>query len=468
MKKISKLLVLVLALSACFALLAACVGDNGDPGDHTHAWVNGKCTICDEDYELVDYVGTLKLTMDSDTKKYTSANILKQFVDGDTTHFNVPGFDNNTLKARYLAVNTPESTGKIQPYGKVASNFTHNTLQDAIDNGGSILVESDTDEWETDNYGRTLAWVWYKPDANSDYRNLNLELLQRGLGLGSNASDNRYGKECEAALGQAIDARLIVHSGLKDETFYYDGPQETDIKEIRTHLEDYEDTKVAFEGTVTLQYNGGSYVEDLDGETGLVFGMYIYWGTEKTPQVTEILGVNGNRVRVVGTLTCYNGSWQVSGVQYKLSKPNDPDNLQLVDNEKHDAYYQELTAAQFNGKTTIKYVDEELDEEISNVFDTKMLVNNSTVSMSGLTVYRTSTTTNESSSNYGAFTLYCRDSLGNEVVVRTIPLYDADGELVKASDYMNQEISIKGVVDYYSEGNQYQIMILSLAYLTII
>ena len=55
------------------------------------------------------------------------------YIDGDTTHFQVPGWldDDGVLRARYLACNTPESTGKIEEYGKAASRFTRETLESA-------------------------------------------------------------------------------------------------------------------------------------------------------------------------------------------------------------------------------------------------------------------------------------------------------------------------------------------------
>ena len=50
---------------------------------------------------------------------------VKAFVDGDTTHFLVPESvaAGGVLKARYLAVNTPESTGRIEEYGTKAAAF---------------------------------------------------------------------------------------------------------------------------------------------------------------------------------------------------------------------------------------------------------------------------------------------------------------------------------------------------------
>ena len=92
---------------------------------------------------------------------------MKQFVDGDTTHFFVPSsvMPGGVLKARYLAVNTPESTGKIEEFGKKASNFTKEKLSSAV----SIIIESETASWNPDSTGdRYLVWVWYKPSADAE------------------------------------------------------------------------------------------------------------------------------------------------------------------------------------------------------------------------------------------------------------------------------------------------------------
>ena len=61
--------------------------------------------------------------MNSDTAK-TQATV-KCFIDGDTTHFHVPTSvdPSGILKARYLAINTPESTSEIEEWGLTASNY---------------------------------------------------------------------------------------------------------------------------------------------------------------------------------------------------------------------------------------------------------------------------------------------------------------------------------------------------------
>ena len=162
--------------------------------------------------EVVDYAGQVKLDMSSGTAKEEVT--VKLFVDGDTTHFYVPDsvMENGVLKARYLAVNTPESTGKIEEYGKKASEFTKEKLSGAT----SIIIESETATWTPDSTGsRYLAWVWYKTDDMKDYRNLNIEILQNGLAIASNSANNQYGDYCMKALNHWADRPLPSAAGPK-------------------------------------------------------------------------------------------------------------------------------------------------------------------------------------------------------------------------------------------------------------
>ena len=56
-----------------------------------------------------DWAGSVALDMQSETAKQEVT--VRTFVDGDTTHFNVPTEieSSGVLKARYIAINTPES-----------------------------------------------------------------------------------------------------------------------------------------------------------------------------------------------------------------------------------------------------------------------------------------------------------------------------------------------------------------------
>lgn len=474
MKKIALILALLLAFGACIGLFAACEG-------HEHTWVNGVCTQCDAKYELVDYVSQLKLDESSLTKKYTTnSNFIHMYIDGDTTHFNVPKTEEHpegVLKARYLAVNTPESTGQVEPYGKVASNFTKKKLQDAIDNGGAVLVESDTDDnkWNNDSYGRTTAWVWYKPDANADWRNLNLELLQVGLGYGSDPSGNRYGDECLAALNQAMLAKLVVHSGVKDENFYYGEAKEITIKELRTNFAYYSEelsVKVAFEGYVTASYSspsGGttSYVQQYDSEDEIYYGIPVFYnGTDS--DILKAIAV-GSHVRVVGNAQDFNGTWQVSGLFYNFVDKKDPNNTVQLDKEFHDIDPMVLTIEQFFADRTVNVIDHTVEgdelEYVPKTDKTHTFLLGTTVKMVNLTVDHTYTTSTGTSA--GAFTLYCKDSNGGEIQVRTELLYKLNEqthgyEIVTADEFAGKVITVIGVVDWfnYQGNNDYQIRIL--------
>ena len=56
---------------------------------------------------------------------------VQTYVDGDTTHFLLPEdiMEERVISARYLAVNTPECTGRIEEYGKAAAAFTREKLE---------------------------------------------------------------------------------------------------------------------------------------------------------------------------------------------------------------------------------------------------------------------------------------------------------------------------------------------------
>ncbi len=467
MRNTAKLLVILLVFGACFGIFAAC-----EPKpDHEHTWVNGVCTQCDAEYELVDYVSQLKLDENSSTEKTApgGAELVRMYIDGDTTHFNVPVTDKHpegVLKARYLAVNTPESTGQVEPYGKVASNFTKKTLQDAIANGGKVLVESDSDEWENDSYGRTTAWVWYQPEANADWRNLNLELLQKGLGFGSSVSENRYGETCLAAVEQAMRAKLIVHSGVKDENYYYGQAQEITIKELRTNFEEYELVKVAFDGYVTASYDGTSYVQQYDEEDGIWYGISVFYNGSGS-DIKKALAV-GSHVRVVGTAQDFNGTWQVSGLSYNIINTKDPANTFKLDDEIHDIDPVVLTIAQFNANRTVDVIDHTAESDeivyVPKTYPLHTLLVGTRVKMVDLIVDHTYTTPSGTSKD--AFTLYCKDSSGNEITVRTEVLNKWNEEtqryeLVTADEFECKTITVIGIVDWYNydNHNEYQLRV---------
>ena len=406
--------------------------------------------------EAVDYAGQLTLDLSSGTAKQEVQ--VKMFIDGDTTHFFVPShvMSAGVLKARYLAVNTPESTGKIEEYGKKAAAFT----KEKLSNAESIIIESESASWEADSTGdRYLSWVWYRPAGSDTYRNLNVELLQEGLAIASNSAQNRYGETCMAALNQARALKLNVFSGQKDPDYYYGEAVELTLKELRANIESYSGMKVAFNGVVTMNDNNSVYVEDYDAETDMYYGMAVYYGFNLNGEGLEILQV-GNEVRIVGSVQFYEGggTWQVSDLNYRQMKPKDPGNIQKL-SEGHAPAYRLTDANTFiNGTVDVE------GEKGAATAPFAQLAMSTSVEMKGLKVVDIYTTKNEESASKGAMTLTCKVD-GQTVSVRTTVLLDDNGKLITEKAYAGKTIDVKGIIDYYD--GTYQIKVFSADNITV-
>jgi len=447
------------SIAACCALigvlLAGCgeVPDSGSPAPSASEPTESAALT-----EIVDYAAAVKLDMSSATAKQEVT--VKTFIDGDTTHFFVPDgmMENGVLKARYMAVNTPESTGKIEEYGKAASRFTKEKLSSAT----SIIVESETGSWDPDSTGsRYLVWVWYKTDDMADYRNLNIEILQNGLAIANSSANNQYGDTCMAAINQARAQKLNVYSGEPDPDFYYGEAVELTLKELRTNIESYNGMKVAFKGIISANSGSqGIYIEDYDAENDMYYGMYIYYGHGLTGAGLDVLTV-GNEARIVGTVQYYEGggTWQVSDLTYRLMQPDDPGNIQKISGGHSGAYVPTDLDTFVNGE-----VEVQVDEE-TVVFPYAAMAMGTSVEMTGLQVVDIYTTTNEESSSKGAMTLTCERD-GITVTVRTAVLLDENNQLITEDAYMGKTIDVKGIVDYFS--GTYQIKVFSAKNITVV
>lgn len=404
---------------------------------------------------IVDYAASVKLNMASFTIKQEVT--VKTFIDGDTVHFHVPSnvSDDGVLKARFLAINTPESTGKIEEYGKKASQFTKEKLSAAT----SIIIESESSQWDPDSTGdRYLVWVWYKTAQDEEYRNLNIEILQNGLAIANSSANNQYGSTCMAAIAQAKAQKLYVYSGQKDPDFYYGEAVELTLKELRTNLETYNGMKVAFHGVITLNSDNSVYVESYDEETGLHYGITVYYGFGLNGQGLNILKV-GNEARIVGSVQYYEagGTYQVSDVSYRQMKPDDPGNLQMI-SEGHSAAYTVVDADTFaNGTVEI------ITEEGTATFGYAELAMDTSIQMNNLLV--TGASLRDSNSGDGLLVLTC-EADGAQVQICLADLRDEAGELIAEDTYLDQIIDVKGYVDYFN--GTYQIRVFSQENITIV
>ena len=433
MKKMIRILSFILIVCMIGAVFTACdqPADNNTPAEPTH----------------IDYVDQLKLDLTSGRKTYEVKWGDRSHIDGDTTHFDVPrDFDSaGIVKARYLAIDTPESTGQIEEWGKAASAFTKEKLSTAH----SIIIESETDSWNFDANGRYLVWVWYKPSAEADYRCLNIELLQNGLGGGSSSSNSIYGEIAVAAIAQASKEKLYMFSGEKDPDFPYGEAKSITLKELRINAASYEGQKIAVEGIITYNSDWEAYIEAYDAETDMYYAMQVFYGYDS--KLIPVLA-QGSQVRIVGVLTNFYGTWQISSLKYNAMRPEDPANTSQI-SKGNPIAFKETTPAEFAGNKTILVNEEE------KTFKYAELAVSTSISMKNLKVESVYTTTNPSASDTGAMTLTCSFN-GVTVAVRTAVLKDANGNLITAATFQGKTIDIQGIVDCYD--GSYQIRVFSM------
>ncbi|TDT46004.1 nuclease-like protein [Fonticella tunisiensis] len=103
-------------------------------------------------------------------------------VDGDTAEINING---KTYKVRFIGVNTPESTTRVEPYGKEASNYTKSKLT-----GKTVYLEKDVSE--TDRYGRLLRYIWLQPPTQINDKEIRSKMFNAILVLDGQAQAATY------------------------------------------------------------------------------------------------------------------------------------------------------------------------------------------------------------------------------------------------------------------------------------
>lgn len=410
---------------------------------------DGKTPTATPTPEFVDYVSQVKLTKDFVGKDYVKDGIgevtLYNPVDGDTIH--VKDKAGNVLKLRFFGVDTPESTAQVEAWGVAASNFTKNIVK----NCKSIVIMTDdglAGSNTMDTYERYLCWVWYKMDDNSDYRLLNLELVQVGYSRSKNADVINFREELIAAADQARKAGIKIW-GETDPNYCYTEAKELTLKAIVEDINDkgtnskYYLQKVIFTAQVVgISQQSTYYLNYTDPETGEVYGIQAYHRDSQTGYMK--IGVT---VRLSGTLTYYETGqvFQITDIVDKLLTSK-VDNIKVIEEAKPIE------------PTLITGAD--IDTNDKNL---KFNV----VKLEGLKVTNVYTTTADTSSSKGAMTITCEDANGDVVTIRTDVLFDKTGKFEVDNDYKvvqsnfeGKTIDVVGVIEMY-EGN-YQVKVVSV------
>ena len=343
MKKIKLLSLFALIFGVALApTLAACnnkepdtpvVPDNPDNQDNPEK-------------EFIDYVENpaIRLKHDYKGKDFLTQGIaeveLVTAIDGDTAHFRQVGGDGTLLKARFYGVDSPESTGAVEPWGFAASNYTKGILKNAktiVMTGESLdLVPPQTDSTGS----RYVSMIWVSDKENADYtemRNLNLMLVQNGYSLvkGLDKIPEFENIFLDATL-QAEEHKLVLFSGEDDPLFNYGEYQTTDlfdiqeavIKQINGEITEnpYNNKKVKIIGTVAgyanhILFLQSSRINETTGETEYC-GINIFTGMSSLPgRYTKV----NTQLRLCGlALDSENFGFQLTDVKEFPRVPKDP------------------------------------------------------------------------------------------------------------------------------------------------
>ncbi|MDE6660563.1 MAG: thermonuclease family protein [Anaeroplasmataceae bacterium] len=348
---------------------------------------------------------------------------LVRCVDGDTAIFVA---NEKEFTARFLGVDTPESTGQVEKWGKTASKFTASKLTNAV----SLVVQTNGGAAQLDTTGsRYLTYIWYKPAEDADYRLINLELVQEGLSYGKSETAPLYKDVLVAAEGQAIQQKLRIFGNEIDENFFYGDAKQVTIKHILENSASLlaENAKVRFEATVVRKDGLYVYVQDYDAETDKVFSLLLYTGYNFESKKLVV----ANRVSICGTVQEYEGNIQVSGLRDTASK--NPDNLQYID-QNYEIKTTPVTADELINATANM---ERLFVKLENVKVTRLW-------------------TTQEGNSAGAITITGQVG-GKTVTIRTTVLR-VNYELVTESYFDGKTITVMGFIETFNGAKQIKLV----------
>lgn len=306
---------------------------------------------------------------------------LKSHIDGDTAHFlPITGHTSTVLKARFYGIDTPESTGAIEPYGKAASNFTKQKLKNAAENG-TIVISSPSSvyaEPQADSTGsRYLSLVWInetvKHCAKEQLVLLNLWIVQEGLSWAKNLSSiPEYVDVFQNAQNQAEKHKLYLWSGKDDPDYNYGEYNETSLLDIKyeiaefiedqDHVNAFDGANVYFKGTVSGYANNSLYVQEFyptdpedPSKGGEYAGINIFTGMNAIPTKYTTVGAY---LQVSGkAMDSENFGFQISDTHWPTGEGTDIKESKVLLNPEDNTGIHQIKTFEY----TAKQIDEHYD-----------------------------------------------------------------------------------------------------------
>lgn len=352
---------------------------------------------------------------------------LERSTDGDTASFTT--VSGEALTVRFYGIDTPESTGGVEKWGKAASKFTEKILSSAK----SIVLEASEVPAVTDsNASRYLGYVWYKSDDEAKYKNLNLQLVENGYTQNKIKPSDEYVNYFKEAEEFAKNKPLHIFDDDAEDTYFSTKAVEVDLKELTSNIENYFDkkenngTKVRFTAyfkSVVISSTGTYTYTVAEIIDGVEYNFTVYGGYAN--KMTNFICI-GTRYTMTGTVQYYNFNYQISGLTYVPMKKGG-DFLTVV----KDNYYLQFT-------DSIQYKDYYYHSLFSSITVTEASVSNNVLTFTGKA-------TDKMTDTEKTLTFKCPVAAGfdvNEILNKTIITrgYQEDG-YVQILEYSN--ITIK-------------------------
>lgn len=249
---------------------------------------------------------------------------LVRIADGDTASFKLKSKSGTHLTIRFYCIDTPESTGLMEKWGKPASNFTREILSNAYE----VVLESSTGgKAVTDSYGvRYLGYVWYRNSETDTFKNLNLLVVENGYSPNNSGINDRYYDSFVKAYNFA-NKNLLHLWGYKDDPYYSTDPTLVTLKDLVENEDIYWNDEnesgsyVTIEATIKSLYIGdtGTYnftaSQVIDGKE-YTYAIYTGYASAAASAYLKV----GNKYSMSGYVQFWEGSqsFQLSGLQYAL------------------------------------------------------------------------------------------------------------------------------------------------------
>ena len=339
-----KILSIVIALLLICSVAVACVA----------------CNDTNNGEKIYDKVTkTMKLSKSYEGKSFLTDGIglakVSRYTDGDTTSFRLDK-EGTVIAIRYYEIDTPESTGGVEKWGKAASNFTKKILESATE----IVLESSTGgAAEKDAYGtRYLGYVWYRTSSSGSFKCLNLQIVENGYSrnTGVNTGVYPYFSYFEKAQNAAEKNALHIFSNA-DDPLYNDKPLDLTLAELNAKLAGNDPAFPENDGYDPELFNAElksgakvrftAYIESLrittsdthhftaatyDVATGARETIELYCMYSNNPQSKLHIG---GLYQITGSIQKNGSSFQISGITYNTILLNTKDNTI----EKQTDYY---------------------------------------------------------------------------------------------------------------------------------